>query len=59
MVLRSIGLLYIPTNVGKGVGVLFDNFKEAYPPNGFDCNPGNNVKGNGSWYSAYNFILIY
>ena len=59
MALRSIKPLCIPINVSKGVRVLSGNFKEIYFPNGFDYNPGNNIKGNNSWRNIRNPALIY
>ena len=44
--------------MGKGAGVLSGNFEGAYPPKGFDCNPGRDVKGDGSWRSACNPTLM-
>ena len=55
---RSIGPLYIPTNVGKGAKVLSGNFEGARPPKGLGRDPGKNVKGNGSWCNARNPALI-
>ena len=46
--LRSIGPLCIPTNVGKGAGVLCGNFEGVYLPKGLGCNPSKDMKGNGS-----------
>ena len=57
--LRSIGLLYIPTDVGKGTGVLSGNFEGARPPKEFGRNPDKNVKGNGFWRNTYNPALIH
>ena len=44
--------------MGKGAGVLSGNFEGVYPLKGFGCNPGRDIKGDGSWRSAYNPILI-
>ena len=57
--LRSIGLLYIPTDVGKGAGVLSSNFKGARSPKELGCNLGKNVKGNGFWRNIRNPALIH
>ena len=51
---RSIRPLYIPTNVGKGAGILSGNFEGARPSKGLGYNPGKNIKGNGFWRSVYN-----
>ena len=56
---RSIGPLYIPTNVGKGVKALLGNFKGACPLKGLGCDPGKDVKGNRFWRNAYNPALIH
>ena len=57
--LRSIRLLCVPTDVGKGAGVLSNNFKGAYSPKGFNRNPGKDIKGDGSWRNAYNPALMH
>ena len=57
--LRFIRPLCIFINVGKGAGVLSGNFKGAYLLNGFGRNPGNDVKGNGSWRNARNPTSIH
>ena len=58
-VFRSIGPLCVSINMGKGVRVLSGNFKGVYPFNGFDYNPGNDVKGNGSSCNTCNPVLIH
>ena len=55
---RSIGPLYVPTDVSKGTKVLSGNFKGACPPKGLGYDPGKNVKGNGSWRSTRNPALM-
>ena len=42
-----------------GVKVLSGNFKGARPPRGFGRDPGKNVKGDNSWCSTRNPILIH
>ena len=44
--------------MGKGAGVLSGNFEGACPPKGFGCDPGRDVKGNGSWRSVCNPALM-
>ena len=56
--LRSIGPLYIPTDVGKGARVLSGSFEGARPPKGLGCNPGRDVKSDGSWRSTRNPALM-
>ena len=56
---RSIGPLYIPTDVGKGARVLSGNFEGARFPKGLGYDPSKNIKGNGFWRSAYNPALMH
>ena len=48
-----MGPLCVPDDVRSGAGVLFGNLDRAYPPRGLGCDPGKDIKGNGSWRSAY------
>ena len=59
MVPRSIGPLYIPTDIGKGTRALLSNFEGARPPKGLNYNPGKDVKGNGSWRNTRNPTLMH
>ena len=45
--------------MGKGVKVLFSNFKGTRPFKGLNYNPGKDIKGNGFWRNIRNPALIH
>ena len=53
-----MGLLCVLNDIGSGAGVLFNNLNKTYPLKGLGCDPGKDIKGNGSWRSAYKPVLI-